>query len=243
MTTLLHAARLAARRLGLEVHRYNAAQSTEARLLSMMQAHQVDLVLDVGANDGGYVKHLRQGGYDGAVISFEPLSSAHEALCRTAQADTRWTVAPRCALGDAHSEVDIHIAGNSTSSSLLPMLDTHVNAAPQSAVVATERVPVQRLDDLDLPLLQRAARPYLKIDTQGYEMPVLLGAQHTLTRCIGVQVELSMQPLYGGQVLYREVVGWLESRGFELWHLMPGFFDRRTGRLLQMDGVFFRTAH
>jgi len=242
MTTLLHAARLAARRLGFEVHRYNADQSTEARLFAMMQAHQVDLVLDVGANDGGYVKHLRQGGYTGQVISFEPLTQAHAALCRAADADPQWTVAPRCALGNDNTEVDIHIAGNSTSSSLLPMLDAHVDAAPQSAVVATERVPVHRLDDLTLPTLQRAQRPYLKIDTQGYEMPVLQGAQDTLRRCAGVQVELSMQPLYAGQTLYRDVVAWLEAQGFELWHLVPGFFDQHSGRLLQMDGVFFRTA-
>jgi hypothetical protein len=81
---------------------------------------------------------------------------------------------------------------------------------------------------------------FLKIDTQGYELPVLEGATRTLKRCVGVQAEMSLLPLYQGQVLFREIIGWLEQREFELWSLLPGFSDPATGRLLQVDGVFFR---
>lgn len=238
--TLLHSARVAARKLGLEVHRYTPSQSMEARLFAMLARHEVDLVLDVGANDGGYAGSLRQGGYTGSIVSFEPLSDAHAALQRAAQGDGQWQVVPRCALGSQPGELQINIAGNSKSSSLLPMMQSHVEAAPHSAVIATEAVPVHRLDDLALPSLAAAQRPFLKIDTQGYELPVLQGAQRTLERCIGVQAELSLLPLYEGQALYRDIIGWLEARGFALWSLIPGFSDPVSGRQLQMDGVFFR---
>lgn len=33
----------------------------------------------------------------------------------------------------------------------------------------------------------------------------------------------------------------MRALGYELWGLSPGFFDARTGRLLQFDGLFFRT--
>jgi hypothetical protein len=29
-------------------------------------------------------------------------------------------------------------------------------------------------------------------------------------------------------------------KGFELWGLMPSFIDKKTGRTLQVDGIFFR---
>lgn len=238
--TLLHTARVAARKLGIEVHRYTPSQSLEARLFAMLERHGVDAVLDVGANDGGYASSLRQGGYTGAIVSFEPLSEAHAALLQAAQDDPLWQVAPRCALGSHAGELQINVAGNSKSSSLLPMMQSHVDAAPYSAVVATEPVPVRRLDDLDLPAFTAAENPFLKIDTQGYEMPVLEGAVQSLQHCVGVQAELSLLPLYEGQALYRDVIAWLEARGFELWSLIPGFSDPVSGRQLQMDGIFFR---
>jgi FkbM family methyltransferase len=238
--SFLHTARRAARKLGVEVHRYNLAQSQEARLFGMLAHHAVDAVVDVGANDGGYALSLRHGGYRGPIISFEPLSAAHAAATQRAASDANWTLAPRCALGASAGMAEINIAGNSKSSSLLPMLQSHVDAAPTSVVISTESVPVSRLDDIELPELTAARRMFLKIDTQGYELPVLEGATRTLKRCVGVQAEMSLLPLYEGQVLFREIIGWLEQREFELWSLLPGFSDPATGRLLQVDGVFFR---
>lgn len=238
--SLLNRLRRAARTIGLEVHRYNPAQSLDARFFALLARHRVDLVLDVGANDGGYGGYLRDGGYAGPIVSFEPLQQAHAALSARAARDGRWRVAPRGALGEAAGSVEIHVAGNSKSSSLLPMMDTHRDAAPYSATVGQQTVTVSRLDDVALPELDAASRALLKIDTQGYEMPVLRGAAATLPRCVGVQLEMSLLPLYEGQVLYRELIDWLDAAGFELWGLLPGFTDPRSGRLLQMDGLFFR---
>jgi hypothetical protein len=52
------------------------------------------------------------------------------------------------ALGDASGEIDIHVSVNSVSSSVLPMLSAHRQAAPDSAYVATEKVMLNRLDDV-----------------------------------------------------------------------------------------------
>lgn len=240
--TLLHTIRLAAQKVGLEVHRYNIAQSAEARLFSMLATHQVDLVIDVGANDGGYGQYIRQGGYRGPLVSFEPLQAAHAALRARAESDVTWTIAPQCALGASTGSVEIFVAGNSKSSSLLPMLDSHLQAAPHSATVGTEKVPLLRLDDVAIPVLQEAQRAFLKVDTQGYEMPVLQGAGKTLERCVGVQLEMSLIELYQGQVLYRQMIDWLDQQGFDLWSVIPGFSDPSTGKLLQMDGVFFKSS-
>jgi hypothetical protein len=120
------------------------------------------------------------------------------------------------------------------------MMDLHAQAAPQSGYVGVQRVPLRRLDTLTLPVLGGARGIFLKIDTQGYEMPVLEGAEQLLGRVRGVQLELSLAPLYDDQVLYRPLIDWLETRGFGLWGVIPGFVDPRSGRMLQMDGVFFR---
>ena len=240
--SILHGMRQAARKIGLEVHRYNPAQSLDARSFAMLSRHGIRTVIDVGANDGGYAGYLRRGGFDGRIVSFEPLPDVHNVLASRARHDPAWIVAPQCALGSTTGQVEIHVAGNSKSSSLLPMLKTHVDAAPYSATVGKVSVPLMRLDDVELDALRSGDSMFLKIDTQGYELPVLEGAGATLSRCTGVQLEMSIEPLYEGQVLYRGLIGWLEARGFHLWNLLPGFSDPSTGRLLQMDGVFFRAG-
>ena len=238
--SILHSIRLAARKLGLEFHRYNTAQSLDARFFSMLKLHKVDLIIDVGANDGGYGNYLRTGRYAGPIVSFEPLNDAYESLRARAAGDRFWTVAPKSALGAVADTVEINVAGNSKSSSLLPMMQSHLNAAPHTATIGHQSVLVRRLDDVDIPELKAARSALLKIDTQGYEMQVLSGSSETLERCIGLQLEMSLLPLYEGQVLYRQLIDWLDCRGFDLWALLPGFSDLKTGRMMQMDGIFFK---
>lgn len=237
--TLLHSLRLLARRAGLDVSRFRPDASTTARLGALLAHHRIDLVIDVGASDGEFARELRLAGFRGPIVSFEPLRAAHRELTANAGGDPDWRVAPRMALGERDCEATIHVAANSRSSSLLPMLLSHVEAAPDSSTVATEAVPLRRLDGVDH-LFSGASRIYLKIDTQGYEAAVLAGAQGLLPRIAGIQVELSTVPLYEGQPLYGELLERLRGYGFELWGIAPGFFHPGHGRLLQFDGVFFR---
>lgn len=238
--TLKHEIRKLALRMGLEVRRFDPLQSAQARLLHQLAHHGVDLVVDVGANDGGYARGLREGGYAGPILSLEPLTSAHARLEARAAGDDQWFVAPRMALGDSARELDIHIAGNSTSSSLLDMGAAHRDAAPESSYVGSERVMVRRLDQVRHPAIDTAQAMFLKVDVQGFEMPVLRGAQGLLERIRGIQLELSVIELYAGQELHRAVVDHLARQGFGLWNLIPGFADPASGRMLQYDGVFFR---
>jgi hypothetical protein len=146
------------------------------------------------------------------------------------------------ALGSEDREVEIHVAGNSASSSILPMNRRHEEAAPESRYVGVERVPMRRLDEVRHAAIDHGQRLLLKVDTPSYEMSVLAGAEKLLPRICGVQLELSLTQLYDGQVLYLEMIQWLLARGFSLWSVIPGFVDPATARMLQFDGVFFRTS-
>ena len=206
----------------------------------MLRAQRVDLVLDVGANAGQYAQALRGAGYDGRIISFEPLEEAH-ARCRgVAAADPCWDLASPMALGAEEGTSEIHVANNSVSSSLRPMLETHVQACPESSVVARQTVHVRRLDHVLPGMLEEEARLFLKIDTQGTEDEVLLGSEGVLEAIVGIQVEMSLNPLYAGAPSFGEVLGTVLERGFVPWGFLPGFTDRKSGRMLQVDGVFFR---
>ena len=233
-------AKLLARASGLEVRRFHPVSSPAAQLRAMLAAHKVNLILDVGANTGQFGRELRwHVGYRGRIVSFEAMRAAHEALTRTAAGDRLWEVAQRAALGAASGMATLNISRNSVSSSVLPMLPSHTSAAPESRYSGAESVRMETLDSLALGYLKSDSIAFLKIDTQGYESEVLLGAPQTLSRVVGVQLELSLIPLYQGQRLMPEMIEYMQGMGFDLWGIAPTFAEPNTGRILQVDAVFF----
>lgn len=228
------------RSAGFDLRRHRPEASPEGRLASMLSGHAVDLVFDVGANTGQFAHSLRQSGYLGRMVSFEPLSTAHARLLQASRGDARWDIAPRAAIGDREGEIDIHVSDNSVSSSVLGMLDSHASAAPGSAYVKSERVRLSRLDTMARAYLVDDTVSFLKIDTQGYEDRVLDGAACLLGQVSGLQLELSFVPLYEDQKLFDALLERLRALGFSIWAVWPGFHDPRSGRMLQVDAVFFR---
>lgn len=220
----------------------SVAQVAAMQIVSSLRKFEIDLVLDVGANKGQFASEIRQCGYAGRIVSFEPLSQAHGELLESSTNDPMWEAYPRCALGDHNGEVEINIAGNSESSSILPMLESHRSAAPESAYQGKESVPIKTLDAVAGQYLKDARATFLKIDTQGFEWQVLDGARETLPHIKGILVELSLVPLYEGQHLWSGVIARLEAEGFTLWAFKPVFSDQATGRTLQVDGIFYQTS-
>src|SRR4051812_7639733 len=117
--------RRTANRFGVDIHRHRPMDSDVGRLAMMLASNGVDVVFDVGANVGQFAQSLREAGYHGGIVSFEPLSAAHAQLLRASKGDVDWQVAPRMAIGDHEGEIEMHISGNSVSSSALNMLDRH----------------------------------------------------------------------------------------------------------------------
>lgn len=226
--------------LGIDVSRFHPASSPLARLMVALETFDIDMVIDIGANEGQFSKGLRAGGYTRQIVSFEPLSSAHARLLKASRHDSGWLVHSRCALGDRQGEIELNIAGNSVSSSILPMLSAHSSAAPGSAYLGHESALLTTIDVAVLPYLENVHAPLLKIDTQGYEWHVLNGAVATLPKVKGVLMELSVVSLYEGQHLWRECMDRLQAEGFVLWSLEPAFIDPVSARTLQWDGLFFR---
>jgi FkbM family methyltransferase len=229
-------------RAGWDVRRFDPRSAEFSQLVRQLSVHQVDVVFDVGANIGQFAEKLRDAGFSGRIVSFEASTAAHSTLSSSARHDPNWIVAPRMALGDHDGTITLNLAGNSTSSSVLPMLPSHVSADPKSRYIGSELVDVRTLDRVGMELASHTERVFLKLDVQGFEYKVLQGANRFLARVDGIQIELSLVPLYDGEHLFHPMLNDLEERGYDLWSLVPGFVDPETARLLQLDAIFFRAA-
>ena len=132
-------------------------------LRRLFAVHEVDLVVDVGANLGTYRDFLRNHvGYEGQIVSFEPIPALAAAMRRRALGDAGWTVI-ESALGDMAGSCQFNVMVGSTLSSMLqpnPKMPAHYEALNQVAEVIT--VEVHRLDDLveGVDVLARCRRPF-----------------------------------------------------------------------------------
>lgn len=203
--------------------------------LRLLREREVEIVFDVGANAGQYASRLREDGYEGVIVSFEPLAEAYERLEGAAAADPKWHTM-RVALAEEPGTATIHVSANSYSTSFLPITGRCVDAAPGAAYVGTELVDVATLDLLALP----PGAAMLKIDVQGTEPSVLRGAREFLRQVEAVEAELSLVPLYKGQDLAPAVCQLLRNEGFVPVALDVAFADPTTGEILCLDGLFAR---
>ncbi|WP_375000992.1 FkbM family methyltransferase [Aeromicrobium sp. CTD01-1L150] len=206
------------------------------RVARTLSALGVDTVLDVGANVGQYAALVRGAGFEGRIISCEPLSGAHAGLSSRSERDDGW-LALHVAVGAEPGTAKINVAANSFSSSLRNMTQAHLSTAPGSRYVATETVPVTTVSQLVRDHGIDPATTLLKIDTQGFEDEVLTGADELVGRLAAIQLELSFVELYEGQRLFDDLVARMSSHGYRIQQLEPGISDA-DGRLLQVDGLF-----
>ena len=233
------AARQALRRAGFDLVRSLDAEDLLRRRVDLLRRHRIDVLFDVGANAGQYGLTMRALGYTGRIISFEPSSEAFQILAETSRPDPGWT-AVNCALGERDGKVTLHVSANSQSSSVLAMLPAHLEAAPDSRYVSEEIVESATLASHIDQRVASGERLFVKIDTQGSELQVLAGAGKQLERVIGLQLELSLVPLYEGQLLIEETMGAVRRLGYVPTGIEPDYFHAGTGELLQADGIFFR---
>src|SRR4051812_12414371 len=99
------------RGVALQLSRQYSDRDLARHFVKQLQARAVDVVLDVGANSGQYAIGLRQSGFQGRIVSFEPLAAPFAALTGNAEKDPLWDC-HKYALGDTEGTVSVNVAGN-----------------------------------------------------------------------------------------------------------------------------------
>lgn len=207
--------------------------------LRQIERAGVDLLLDVGANEGQYASNMRRAGYSGEIISFEPNPAAFAVLARYCAGDPRWT-ARNCAVGAEAGRLTLNIAENSVSSSALAIGEASLRAAPEARTVGSVEVDLIALADTIAANAGRAIM--LKIDVQGLEPQVLEGCGAHLAEVAVLEAEMAMAPTYLGQQPFEQVDGWIRDHGFRRVGFDYGFWDRARGELLELDGIYVRES-
>ena len=196
-------------------------------------------IIDVGANVGQYAEIMRSIGFKGDIFSFEPIKTVFSILERKSKNDKKWHVFPY-AIGNSDEKLEINISKNLVSSSINKSLDQLTQSEPSAVFVDKEEIIVHKLDSIFNSLNITEKNIFLKIDTQGYEKEVLLGASDSLKYVKGIQIEMALVPTYENVIMFDDMKSKIEQIGFKLMAIERGFFDVKTGRQLEVDGIFYR---
>jgi FkbM family methyltransferase len=228
--------------LGLDIHRHpSVLQKSKIRFYEI---GNFDLILDVGANKGQFVSELRKEyKYRNQIISFEPLLNEFKILQKYYEADFRWK-GFNFALGDFRAKSSINISRHSPSSSLLDFNNKHLVCNSNLSLIGTQEIKIETIDNIFEELLSEKnyENILLKIDTQGYDKKVLIGAKNSLNKIKGIYIELSIKELYKGESLFLDIMNFLEKHNFELYTLEPYYFDQKSFDLLQIEGYFLNKS-
>lgn len=211
------------------------------RRIKLLDAYGIDLVIDVGANRGQYAAALRAAGWRGRIVSFEPLSEPYAQLAMASEQDAAWECR-RVALGRRRGGTRLNVSEDSRNSSVLTVGARHLRTVPDSRIVSVESVTMDRLDAIWPEVVRGARRPYLKMDTQGYELEVLHGAVRVLESAVVVEAELSLLPVYDSGPLFDDIFEFVSRRGFAPIAFEGVLDDAETGEMLQADAIFRRTG-
>ena len=210
-------------------------------LATLLELYGVDMVFDVGANAGTSGEYLRNIGFAGDIVSFEPVKELFVQLQRNAQRDQRW----RCenmALGERPGQGVIHVSGvGGVFSSFLPMTDELTSRSPELLATSDEPVSISTIDGVITEHYPRGDRLFLKLDVQGYERQVLEGAQRSMSRIVGMRVEVSVVESYESEPLICEMLPYLYRLGYRLTSIDHVWSNERTQEVYQLDATVFRT--
>jgi len=224
------------RKMQLAAAEYLCVQHVTA----MLGLYGVNCVFDVGANTGQYAKRLRRAGYTGRIVSFEPTSATFAKLEKAAENDPEWRVY-QCGLGREEATAEIHTSWM-TMNSLLPPSDYGKDRYSRFKKSDTEEIRIRRLDEVMDEALDGLTDPvpYLKMDTQGYDLEVFAGAGKRIGEFVGMQSEVACLRLYEGSPTMGEAVAAYEAEGFGISGMYPVTREATTGRVIEFDCVMMR---
>ena len=220
-------------------------------------------VVDVGANIGQTLETFLSWWPSARCLSLEPLPDAFQKLQTLASKTGANAEVMNVGLSDKPGSLILHASkAQSTASSFLKWNGANetniahrgLRKTPSSFELGDDdrfdvEVRVETLNDILTSSKNRSAtwfREYgvdiLKMDTQGWELKVLGGANEILKQSKVVLTEWEFDDIYGQPPPIHELDKILSDAGFRLWDISHIYKDLKTMRTLWVDLIYAKPA-
>lgn len=235
----------ALRKVGIEVKRYPPQLSALRGTMKGALLHAKNLgflptvVIDVGAAHG--TNELYETFPSSHHILVEPLQEYEKALREIVDSLESATYV-QAAANDFEGDLTINVHPDLVGSSVyLEKEDSHVNGIPREVPCTTLAYLCKNLKEDDTVLI--------KIDVQGAEKDVLLGAVEILDKVEYIILEAVLYDFFEGGSEIFDLVEFMNSHGFSIYEFFDPLYRPLDGAMSQIDIAFvkktgrFRTQH
>ncbi|HEX3933763.1 MAG TPA: FkbM family methyltransferase [Puia sp.] len=190
-------------------------------------------IVDVGAAAGTWTQEAANVWPASSFLLFEPLEERKKVLT-TLQATAKNKIfLAFAAAGNEEAEVTFHVSDDLDGSGIAT-----------DAAASTGNRPV-KLTSIDKQISLNGLRPpyAIKLDTHGFEVPILEGSEETLKNTLFVIIECYGFQIAPGSLLFWEMCRLMSTKGFRLFDLVDTM--RRPGdkAFWQCDAFFIRNDH
>ncbi|MBF0483604.1 MAG: FkbM family methyltransferase [Candidatus Omnitrophica bacterium] len=204
-------------------------------------------VVDVGASGGIDPRWAKFTSFYKGIL-FEPDPREYETL--KAKSGNNLVVI-NSALSDSADMVDFNLCRKQEVSSVYLPNFNFLNKFPECdrfEVIKSIKIQTETLDN-QLRKNSISEIDFIKIDTQGYELPILKGGRECLNNVIGLELEVEFASLYKNQPLFNEVDNFIREKGFELFDIKRCYWKRNRckntgshkGQLVFGDALYFKS--
>jgi len=199
--------------------------------------YKIGTIIDVGANIGQFINWSSATFNNPYIYAFEPIQSVFNQLkVKFGNKDNIELF--NYAIGNVSGELNINVNENSPSSSILDLDTKHIENFNFAVNTKKEVINVRTLDSF-YETFNLKSNLLVKIDVQGFEHNVILGANEILSLAKVVIVELSFLSLYKNQLLFDDVAIMLRDLGFRYkGNLEDQSRDKESGAPMFVDAVF-----
>ena len=221
-------------------------QGLMAKAIKSLSISRPICLLDVGSAKGMMSRWeaIKEEVY---VYGFEPDSDARNILDQKTEFIGGGNIDSPYALSDKKETLELNILKKPSHSSVLEPNHDLLNLYPMNQLEHYELDFKTAVDASDLDSLNFAAKDFIKIDVQGYELKVLQGAESSLMDILGLEVEVEFLELYKNQCSFGELKDYLFKHDFEfidftsLTRWQRDAYRNSLGNCMGADALFLRS--
>lgn len=196
---------------GLEIRRKK--NIPEISFLGLRQS-PIKTIIDIGANQGQFAKHISTVFPVAKLYCFEPLPEPYLELNSWVKSQGGRVEAFNVAIGEENKEVIMMLHNeHSPSSSLLPTTELTNKLYPQTLKQSEIIIQQRTLDEM---MYQKDIENQIliKMDVQGYEDRVIAGGGDVFSKAHACITEIALDTLYHGQATFAGLLSDLNHFGY-----------------------------
>jgi FkbM family methyltransferase len=192
---------------------------------SRQRGLQVNTIVDVGAAEGSWSRSAAEYWPDATYVLFEPLAERKQLLQELCSARKNFHFISAAA-GKETGLVNFHVASDLDGSG--------VSSANDSSVRPVEVTSI----DLEVKRLQLKGPYIVKLDTHGYELPIIEGCSEILPDVSLFIIECYGFQIANGSLLFWEMCRLLDEKGFRLIEIVDVINRPKDQAFWQCDAFF-----